>query len=170
MPNFRPSYPSVTVSHFCHYTPPLHVTRQIVTKFFLEQGQKIILHALYQWYSFTKNINSPWYHRNICDINLTSGSWDWTNQTLISSWHRRDNRPYPAERNPSGLYATLVSATIMPYLYCSNWKLKLQATFSQLLQQKFLKYFQTALLYLKVISNILNRNTYWERRTKMPLY
>ena len=73
---------------------------------------------------------------SICDINLTSGSRHWTNQTLISSWHRHNNRRYPAERYPPGSYTTLVSATIMPRLYCSNWKLKLQVSFSQLLLRK----------------------------------
>ena len=36
---------------------------------------------------------------------------------------------YPAERNPLRSYATSVSATIMPRLYCGNWKIKIQATF-----------------------------------------
>ena len=33
--------------------------------------------------------------------------------------------------------------------------------------RKSVKYFQTAPLYLKVVSNIVSGNTYWERRTKM---
>ena len=50
------------------------------------------------------------------------------------------------------------------------WRLKNKASGSFFLSccyEKFVKYFQTELLYLKVISNIVSGNTYWERRTKM---
>ena len=47
----------------------------------------------------------------------------------MSSWHRRDNGHYPAERNPPGSFTTLVSGTIMSRVYFSHLKLKLQATF-----------------------------------------
>ena len=81
---------------------------------------------------------SPWHCWYIVnekhdDVNLRyqpdSGSWDWANQTLMLSWHRRDNRRYPAERDPSGSYTTSVSATIMPRLYCGNWKIKASGDF-----------------------------------------
>ena len=104
---------------------------------------------------------------SICDINLTSISWVWTNQTLISSWHRRNNGRYPAESNPPGSYTTSVSATIMSRLYCGNWKIKFEVTLFQLLLWKKKFFFKTVLLYLKVISDILNDSVYWERRTKM---
>ena len=48
---------------------------------------------------------------------------------LMSSWHRRVNGRYPAERNPPGSYATSVSATIMPCFYCGNWKIKASGNF-----------------------------------------
>ena len=57
---------------------------------------------------------------SVCDIKLTSASGDWTNQTLMSPCHRCDNGRYQAERNPPGSYATLVSAAIVPRLYCGN--------------------------------------------------
>ena len=66
---------------------------------------------------------------SICNIKLTSGSWDLTNQTLMSSWHCFDNGRYPAERNPSGSYTTAVSSKIMPRL-CVNWKIKASGEFS----------------------------------------
>ena len=47
----------------------------------------------------------------------------------MSSWHRRDNGLYPAETNPPGLYATSVSATIMPRLFCGNSKIKASGDF-----------------------------------------
>ena len=47
-------------------------------------------------------------------FNLTSGSWDWTNQILISPWHCCNNGRYPVENSS-------VSATRMPRLYCGNW-------------------------------------------------
>ena len=56
----------------------------------------------------------------------TLWAWDWTNRTLISLWHCRNNGRYPAERNPPGSYTTSVSTTIMSILYCGNWKLKCQ--------------------------------------------
>ena len=47
-------------------------------------------------------------------------------------------------------------------------KLKLQATFFQLLLRKIcFVFFKTALLYLKVISNIASESIYRERRTKV---
>ena len=60
---------------------------------------------------------------SICDIKLTSGSWDLTNQTLMLSWYFWDSGRYPAERNPPGSYTTPVSAKIIPRL-CANWKSK----------------------------------------------
>ena len=48
---------------------------------------------------------------------------------LMWSWYRQDNGRYPAGRNPPGSCTTSVSATIMPRLYCGNWKLKLQVRF-----------------------------------------
>ena len=81
------------------------------------------------WYRNDIAVTSPsilvwhcWYIVNehmtmsICDINLTSGSWDWTNQTLMSSWHRHDNgrsERNAAEINPPESYTFSVSATIM---------------------------------------------------------
>ena len=59
---------------------------------------------------------------SIYDINLTSGSSDWTNKTLMSTWNHRDNGSYPVERNPLGSYTTSVSATIMSCLYYDNQK------------------------------------------------
>ena len=47
----------------------------------------------------------------------------------MSPWHRRDNGHYPAERNPPGSYTTSVSATLMPCLYCGNWKIKVLGDF-----------------------------------------
>ena len=61
---------------------------------------------------------------SIWDFNLTSGSWDWTNQTLMTLWHRSDSGRYPAEKNPSGSYSTSVSVTTMPRLYCDIWQMK----------------------------------------------
>ena len=70
------------------------------------------------WYILNKHMTT-----SICDINLTSRSWDLTNE------HRRDNGHYPAKKNPPESYPSSVSATIMPRLYCGNWKSKLQVTF-----------------------------------------
>ena len=99
---------------------------------------------------------------SICDISLTSGSRYCTNHTLISSWHRHDNGRYPAERNPLGSYATLVSVTIIPRLHGALMQLKNKAlgeVFLSSCYKKFIKHFQTALLYLKVFSNIVSGNT-----------
>ena len=63
-----------------------------------------------------------------CLIKLTSDSWDWAYQTLISSWHGPYNEHYPAERNPPGLHNTSVSAAIMPRYY-GNWKNKASGDF-----------------------------------------
>ena len=77
---------------------------------------------------------------SICDIKLTSGSWDWTNQTLMLSWHRRDNGHYTTEINPPGSYTTSVSVTIMPRLYCGDWKIEaLGDLFFQFLLKKTCK-------------------------------
>ena len=83
---------------------------------------------------------------------------------LVLSWHRHNNGRYPAERNLPGLCTTPVSDTIIPRLYCGNWKLKLQMRFFWVAATKN---FPTTLLYLKFVFNIVSRNTYWERRTKM---
>ena len=103
-----------------------------------------------------------------CNTKLRSGSWDRTNQTLMLSWHCRDNGRYPAERNPPGSYTTSVSATITPRLYCSNRKIKASGEFFfSCYYEKRISFFQTVQLYLKVISNIVSENIYWERRSKM---
>ena len=49
------------------------------------------------WYIVNEHMTMPIY-----DVALTSELWDWTNQTLISSWHRRVNGRYPAERSLPG--------------------------------------------------------------------
>ena len=86
----------------------------------------------------------------------------------MSSWHRRDNGRYPAERNLPGLYATSVSATIMSGLYRGNWKIKASGDFFSVAATKnMFFFFKTALLYLNVIPNIVSETVYWERRTKM---
>ena len=54
---------------------------------------------------------------SICDIKLTSGSWDWTNKTLISSWHRCDTERYPAERNATGSYTLSWGRLLQTSLY-----------------------------------------------------
>ena len=69
---------------------------------------------------------------SVCDISLTLGSRYWTNQTLTSSCHGHNNGRYPAERNPPESYATLVSATVMPCVYCGNRKLEPQVSFNSL--------------------------------------
>ena len=111
-----------------------------------------------------------WYivNETICEINFTSGSWDWSNQTLILSWNRGHTRRYSAKIFLPRLYNTLVSATIIPRLHCGNWKLRLQGNFSlSFCYKNFIIYFQIALLYVKVISNIVSGNSSWARRTKM---
>ena len=103
-----------------------------------------------------------------CHINLTSISWDWAYQTLMSSWHRRDNWHSPAERNPPGSYTSSASATIISRLYCGNWKIKASGdSFSVAATKNMYFFFKTALLYLKVISNIISETVYSEMRTKM---
>ena len=85
----------------------------------------------------------------------------------MSSCCRRDNGGYLAERNPPGLYTSSVSPTIMPRLYYGNWKIKASGDFFTVAATKNMFFFKTALLYLKVISNIVSESIYWERRTKM---
>ena len=107
---------------------------------------------------------------SICNINLISGSWDWTNQTLTSSWHRRDGEHYPAQRNLPGSYTSSVSATIIPRLYCGNWKTKASGDFFSVAATKnvfFFFFFFFSPLYLKVMCNIVRESIYWERRTKI---
>ena len=99
---------------------------------------------------------------SICNINLTSGSWDWTNQALTLPWHRRNDGRYPAKINPPGLLTTPVLATIM-----SQLKIKASGLFFlSCCYEKLVKYFQKTLHYLKVISNIVIGNTYWENIIK----
>ena len=95
---------------------------------------------------------------SICDIKLTSGSWDSTNKTLISSWYLRDNRRYSTAK----------------FVLCQKKQkkktLKIKASgdlFYSCCYEKFVKYLQTALIYLKGISNIVSGNTYWESCNKM---
>ena len=78
------------------------------------------------------------------DINLTSRSWDWTNQNLMSLWHRRDNGRYAAEKNPPRLYTSSVSATIMPLLYYGNWKIKASGDFSSVAATENKCFFQNS--------------------------
>ena len=88
----------------------------------------------------------------ICDTNLTSRSWDWTNQTLISPWYRRDNGRSgrnPAERNPPGLYTSSVSGTIMSRLYYGNWKIKASGDFFSVAATKNMYFFQYSATPLK---------------------
>ena len=54
---------------------------------------------------------------SIWDIKRTSGSWDWTNKTLISSWHRCDTERYPAERNAPGSYTLSWGRLLQTSLY-----------------------------------------------------
>ena len=86
---------------------------------------------------------------SICDINLTSISLDWTNQTLVSSWHSRDNGRYPAERNPPGSYTSSVSATIISRLYCGNWKIKAPGDFFSVASTKNMHFSQNSHTLLK---------------------
>ena len=58
---------------------------------------------------------------------------------LISSWHCHNDGCYLAERNPPGSCTTSVSATIMPHLYCDNWKLKLRVRFFSIAATKNLQ-------------------------------
>ena len=91
-----------------------------------------------------------------------------TNQTLMSSWHLRNNGRYPAEKKFPETYTTSVLATIIPRLYCGNWKIKASSDFFSVAATKNMYFFfKTALLYLKVISNIVSESSYRERRTKM---
>ena len=75
-------------------------------------------------------------------------------ETLISSWHSRDNERYLAERNHPRSHTTSVLATNMSRSYCGNWKLRFQVTFFSADATEN-PIFQTALLYLKVNSDIL---------------
>ena len=133
------------------------------------------------WYCNDVGVSSPsillwhcWYivneipdDVNLRDINLTSTSCDWTNQTLMSSWHRHNNGRYPAHRNPPGSYTSSVSATKMQPLYCGNWKIRATGTFFQLLLRKtwFFSYQCYSTLYLlrKSFYNviILNPDVYY---------
>ena len=104
---------------------------------------------------------------SISDINPTSRSWGWTNQTLMSSWHRRDNRRYPRKKSSRIVYIFSISHNNAMFIL---WQLKNQS-FMQLFfscsYEKYVFYFKTALLYLEVISNIVSDNIYWERCTKI---
>ena len=71
----------------------------------------------------------------------------------MSSWHRRDNGRYPAERNLPGLYATSVSATIMSGLYRGNWEIKASGDlFSVAATKNMLFFFQNSATLLKSYS------------------
>ena len=85
----------------------------------------------------------------------------------MSSWHRRDNGRYPRKKYPPGSYTSSISATIMPRLYYGNWKIKALGDFAVAATKNMYFFFKTALLYLKVISNIVSENIYWEIRTKI---
>ena len=79
---------------------------------------------------------------SFCDISLKLGSWSWTGQALISSWPGSEFGHYPSEKNPPSSCTTAVSATIMPHLYCGDWKLKLQVTFFQMPPQNMSNIFK----------------------------
>ena len=118
-----------------------------------------ILEWHYPWYRYDIADIMQMKHiaMSICDINLTSRFWNWTNQTLMSSWHLRDN----------GRYLFSITHNNATFIL---WQLKNQS-FRQLFfsccYEKYVFFFKTALLYLKVISNIVSKSIYWGRRTKM---
>ena len=86
----------------------------------------------------------------------------------MSSWRRRDNGRYPVERNLPGSYTSSVSPTIMSRLYYGKWKIKVSGDFFSVAATRNMFFlFKAALLYLKVISAIVSKSIYWERRTKM---
>ena len=60
---------------------------------------------------------------------------------FISSWHRCDKGRYLAERNPPGSYTCSVSATIMPRLYCRNWKIRASGDFFSVAATKNMYFF-----------------------------
>ena len=103
---------------------------------------------------------------SIFDINLTSGYWDRTNQTLMSPLHRRD-KAYTAYWNPPGLNTSSVSAA-MSRLYCGSWKIITSGEiFLSCCNKIFVNFFQKELLDFKFISKIVKENTYGERRIQM---
>ena len=123
---------------------------------------------------------------SICNIKVTSGSWDWTNQTLISSWHRRDNGRYPAEGNPPESYTIQYHSQKSHIYIVATKKLKLQAAFfkfffkqrfstlkhsrhttTSMLNWRWIDAETTLCVYKEVTSNIVSENIYWERSTKM---
>ena len=70
---------------------------------------------------------------------------------------RHDNGRYPAEKYPPRSYTSSVLAIIMPCLYCGNSKIKtLGDAFSVAATKNMYFFFKTALLYLKVISNVVS--------------
>ena len=76
---------------------------------------------------------------------------NWHQDLEIGPWHRRDNGSYPAERNAQGSYTTSVSVTIMPRLYCNNWKIKVSGDlFFSCCYKKYVCFLQTALLSMNI--------------------
>ena len=70
---------------------------------------------------------------------------------------RHDNGRYPAEKYPPRSYTSSVLAIIMPRLYCGNSKIKtLGDAFSVAATKNMYFFFKTALLYLKVTSNVVS--------------
>ena len=111
---------------------------------------------------------SPWHCWYVA--NETHDDVNWTNQTfnvvMTSSRLRKQSSWKKSSR------------IVYHFRICYNnptfilWQMKIKASgeiFLSCCYQKFAKYFQTTLLYLKVICNIVSENTYWERRTKMWL-
>ena len=99
---------------------------------------------------------------SICDIILTSGSWDWTNQTLMSSWQRTLSSRKKSSRIVYHFSINHNNAMFILW-QLKNWSFR--RLFFQLLLRKICIFFQTELHYLKVISNI--ENIYWGRCNKM---
>ena len=136
------------------------------------------------WYCNDIGVTSPsisvwhcWYIINEThdDVNLRYQldirSWDWTDQTLMPSWHPRDNVT-------SSLSGRKISSRIV-YLFSIThnnatfilWVLKNQSFrrlfFSCCSEKYVVVFFKTVLLNLKVISNIVSESINWVRRTKM---
>ena len=98
---------------------------------------------------------------SICDINLTSKFWDRANQTLMLSWHGRDNGH--SERNPPGSYTSSVSATTMPRLYYGNQKIKASGNFFSVAATKYLYFFSKQCYSVEKLFLILQARVSTER-------
>ena len=98
----------------------IHLKRPIPVHILIFSDVGVISPSILPWHC--------WYIANEThdDVNLR---YQPDIRLLMSSWHRHDNRRYPAERNPPGSYAISVSAIIITCFYRGNWKIKASGNF-----------------------------------------